>query len=131
MARAIPEVPAGMRKVHQSFARWRRSRTGRSPIPESLWRSAAKSAKEYGVFRTSQILHLDYCKLKQRVGFAGIVPRGTAPAPAFVELEAPAAMEVAECVIELEGPRGKMRISWKGSTPPDLSALSRALWEQA
>lgn len=40
-------------------------------------------------------------------------------------------MDVAECVMELEGPRGKMRISWKGTTPPDLSGLSRVLWELA
>ena len=25
--------------------------------------------------------------------------------------------------------RGKKRIQWKGATPPDLGALSRALWE--
>jgi hypothetical protein len=38
---------------------------------------------------------------------------------------------VAECVIELEGPRGKMRIQWRGATPPDLAGLSRVLWESA
>ena len=37
----------------------------------------------------------------------------------------------AECLIELEGPRGKMRIQWKGSTTPDLAGLSRVLWESA
>ena len=37
----------------------------------------------------------------------------------------------AECVIELEGPRGKMRIEWKGTAAPDLAGLSRALWESA
>ena len=34
-----------------------------------------------------------------------------------------------ECVIELQGRRGKMRIHWKGTTAPDLGGLSRALWE--
>ena len=37
----------------------------------------------------------------------------------------------AECVIELEGPRGKLRIEWKGATAPDLAGLSRVLWESA
>jgi hypothetical protein len=32
-----------------------------------------------------------------------------------VELAPPAGLTGAECVIELEGPRGKMRILWKGS----------------
>ena len=34
-------------------------------------------------------------------------------------------------LIELEGPRGKLRIQWKGATAPDLAALSRVLWESA
>ena len=59
-----------------------------------------------------------------------------APAPAkFVELVAlqgaPSGPSLSECVIELEGPRGKMRIQWKGVTAPDLAGLSRALWESA
>jgi hypothetical protein len=29
----------------------------------------------------------------------------------------------------VEGPRGRMRIEWKGSTAPDLAGLSRVLWE--
>ena len=53
-------------------------------------------------------------------------------APAtFLELVPPQAAGLAECLIELEGPRGKMRIQWKGDTAPDLAALSRILWESA
>jgi hypothetical protein len=36
-----------------------------------------------------------------------------------------------ECIIELEGRHGKLRIHWKGATAADLAALSRALWEVA
>jgi len=43
----------------------------------------------------------------------------------------PPAADLAECPIELEGPRGKMRIQWKGATPPDLAGLGRVLWESA
>ena len=52
-----------------------------------------------------------------------------APPPAFVQLRAPAASQPCECTIEIEGPRGRMRIEWKGSTAPDLPGLSRVLWE--
>jgi hypothetical protein len=53
-------------------------------------------------------------------------------APAtFLELVPPQAAGLAECLIELEGPRGKMRIQWKGDTAPDLVALSRIVWESA
>jgi len=54
--------------------------------------------------------------------------RPTAP-PAFLELMTSPAVGLSECVIELEGRRGKMRIQWKGTTAPDLGGLSRALWE--
>jgi hypothetical protein len=53
-------------------------------------------------------------------------------APAtFLELMPPQAIGFAECLIELEGPRGKMRVQWKGATAPDLAGLSRVLWESA
>ena len=50
-------------------------------------------------------------------------------APRFLELVA-APAGVTECVIELEGRRGKMRIEWKGAAAPDLAGLSRMLWER-
>jgi hypothetical protein len=46
-------------------------------------------------------------------------------------LPGPSRSGVSECLIELEGPRGKMRIQWKGSSAPDLASLSRVLWESA
>src|ERR1039458_6310538 len=49
----------------------------------------------------------------------------------FLELVAPQTDGLSECIIELEGPRGKMRIQWKGVVAPDLAGLSRALWESA
>jgi hypothetical protein len=53
-------------------------------------------------------------------------------APAtFLELVPPQTAGLAEWLIELEGPCGKMRIQWKGDTAPDLAALSRILWESA
>jgi hypothetical protein len=57
--------------------------------------------------------------------------RSAAPPPSFMELVGPPAIGLSECLIELEGPHGKMRIQWKGTTAPDLAGLSRALWERA
>ena len=126
--RKRPEIPIGMEKAYRRFELWRRSHTGRTPIPESLWAAAVAVAREHGIFRTSKALHLEFNKLKRRVKSAG---RRAGPAtPAFVELMAPESAVLSECVIELEGPRGKMRVQWKGITPPDLAGLSRTLWEQ-
>ena len=129
--RARPAVPRSMRKVHGRFERWRKSHTGRLPIPERLWASAAELAREHGVCRTAQVLRLEYGKLKGMVESAGPTRRSATPPASFVELVAPPAVGLSECLIELEGPRGKMRIQWKGATAPDLAGLGRAFWEPA
>ena len=115
-----------MQQVAQQFEQWRSSHSGRRPIPQELWNRAADLARQHGVFRTAKLLRLDFNKLKREMGPAQTpVP---CPPPTFVEFLAPQPSGC-DCVIQLEGPRGKMRIEWKGATPPDLCGLSRALWE--
>jgi len=129
-ARAQYEIPAGLKEARERFEQWRSSQTGRRPIPESLWVLASELARQHGVFRTAQVLRLDYTKLKGRMpGTASAETPASASQPAFVELIATSAPHPCECIIEVEGPRGRMRIEWKGSTAPDLAGLSRVLWE--
>jgi hypothetical protein len=128
----LPEVPNGMQRVYRRLERWRSSHQGRLPIPPALWASAAEAAREYGVGRTARILRLEHGKLKRMMkSVTPAVRQATAPPAGFLELVTPQAVSLSECVIELEGPRGKMRIQWKGATAPDLAGLSRALWESA
>ena len=77
-----------------------------------------------GVFHTAKVLRLEYGKLKRMVPAARSMAKKARPA--FVELVAPQGLGLSECLIELEGPHGKMRIQWKGTTAPDLAGLSRA-----
>jgi len=143
MATKPADIPHGMRRVYRWFERWRSAHTGRLPIPKGLWAAAVELARQHGVFPTAKALRLEYGKLKQLVEAAGPVARSrrakaptaaprharsTAP-PTFVELLTSPAAGLAECLIELEGRRGKMRIQWKGTTAPDLGGLSRAFWE--
>jgi hypothetical protein len=129
-ARAEYAVPAGLKEARERFEQWRSSQTGRRPIPESLWVLASELALQHGVFRTAQVLRLDYNKLKRRTPRPDSAKNATSAAPpAFVELIASSATHPCECIIEVEGPRGRMRIEWKGSTAPDLAGLSRVLWE--
>lgn len=134
MPRPTPAVPADLQELSGRFEDWRRTRRGKAPIPGPLWGAATELARSHGVCQTAQVLRLEYKKLKQLTdGQAGTKPvrRRRAPALAtFMELASPSAV-AAECVIDLEGPRGKLRIQWKGSTAPDLAALSRVLWETA
>jgi hypothetical protein len=134
MGRAALDIPHGMRVLQGRFARWRKSHTGRLPIPDPLWAAAAEMAREHGVFRTAKVLSLEYGKLKRLTTESHPgrrrAARLSAPPAAFVELLTPGTGG-AGCLIELEGPRGKMRVQWKGSTTPDLAGLSRVLWESA
>jgi hypothetical protein len=126
--KAALEIPADMRKVWRRFERWRKGHTARLPIPESLWASAAAVAREHGVCRTAKVLRLEYGTLKRMVESASPRVRRAVPPTTFLELVPPQA-GLSECLIDLEGPRGKVRIQWKGTTAPDLAGLSRALWE--
>ena len=124
------EVPAGMQRICRRFERWRRSHRGRLPIPEGLWASAATVAREHGVFRTAKVLRLEYGKLKRIAEAASGSPQQPATAPtAFLELM-PRPVGVSDCLIEVEGPGGKMRLQWKGATASDLADLIR-LWKSA
>ena len=133
MPRPIPAIPTDLQELSGRFEDWRRTRRGKMPIPEPLWTAAAELARSHGVCQTAQVLRLEYKKLKQLTDGKADGKRirhRRAPATAtFVELARPTA--AAECVIELEGPRGKLRIQWKGATAPDLVGLSRVLWESA
>ena len=132
--RAEFQVPARLQELMRQFEEWRSSHSGRRPIPEALWMRAADLAREHGVFRTAKVLRLDFSKLKRQMTPAQAEAKAEAKAastapPAFVEFLAPQTTAACECVIEVEGPRGRIRIEWKGTTPPDLCGLSRALWE--
>ena len=160
MANDPPEIPHGMKRVYQRFARWRSAHPGvRLPIPPRLWKAAAKVAHEHGVCRTAQVLRLEYGKLKRMAESDGIsatvvsrkgrrihrltasLPAGAEAAtqkasrarpaslPSFLEVVGSSAIAGSECLIELEGPQGKMRIQWKGMGAPDLAALGRVVLE--
>jgi hypothetical protein len=143
MPTELPDISPNMQKVLRRFGRWRSAHTGRLPIPKRLWTAAVKLAREHGVFQTAKALRLEYGKLKQLLESTGAVKRSGATKgarvksrrtrseapPAFVELLASPTAGLSECLIELEGRRGKMRIQWKGTTAPDLGGLGRAFWE--
>ena len=71
---------------------------------------------------------LDGGKLKRRM-VAAASASGILKPPAFVELLSPHTTSQPECIIELEGRHGKLRIHWNGATAADLAGLNRALWE--
>ncbi len=116
-------------EVRGRFAHWRRNRQGRDAIPKELWSAAIALARQNGVNRTAVDLHLDAGKLKRLMVAAGAGPMKSTPA-SFVELIAPPS-DLSNCMIELEGRRGKIRIQFKGSGTAELAELTRNFWDLA
>jgi len=123
-------VPNAMRKVYRRLERWRSRRTGRARIPEALWAAAGELAQQHGINPVSKVLRLEFNQLKRMAeSRERVAPKRGALSPAFVELIAPQTAGTRECVIELEGLRGKLRIELKGTAVADLAGVSRALGE--
>jgi hypothetical protein len=116
----------GMEAARTRFEEWRSSRSRKSPIPDELWKLAIHAARQQGVNRAAQHLHLDAGKLK-RLLVAADRRRSKRPRqPRFVELIAPAPAASPEYVIEFESATGgKMRIHWKTAVVPDWANLLR------
>jgi hypothetical protein len=117
-------------EVGTRFENWRQNRRGKDSIPDELWSAAVEVARKEGLNRTSSRLHVEWNQLKRRMTSAWPVSRAPAP-PVFVELTAPGPECRQECMIEMEGRRGKLRIHLQNTTAADLASLSRTLWEAA
>jgi hypothetical protein len=116
-----------MRKVHRRLERWRKKRKARERIPKTLWAAAGELAREHGVNQVSRVLRLEFNQLRR---VAEAVRNGhEQTTPTFVEFIAPQTSAAGECILELESPRGKLRIELKGTTMAGVSGISRALWE--
>jgi len=137
-SRGTPTLPARLEAGRRRFERWRRTREGRSRIPDPLWNSAVKLSATYGIHRTAKTLRLNPNSLKKHVASANGDgsggqgrPRrqaaGQEAATAFVELVPPEGACPPECIVELEHPRGvKMRIHLTGRQSSDVAvALSQ------
>jgi hypothetical protein len=129
--RKTRDLPARLEGLRRRFERWRRTREGRSRIPEPLWTSAVRVAGRYGTGRTAKLLRVDYYSLKKRVEGASAAIASKVPAgAAFLELAPPVQVGPCEWTLEFEAADGaKMRLHFKGVEPPDLAALGRGFWQ--
>jgi hypothetical protein len=84
-------------------------------------------ARRDGIGRTAAALRLDYGKLKRLMMAADGAEKKSA-SPSFMELIAPDAAAVAQCAIEMEGRRARIRIELKANAA-DVVSFSRSLAE--
>ena len=123
-------IPEPILQLQRQLDQFRGTRPQRTKLPEPLWEAAVELARQHGVYPVAHPLRLDYMRLKKRLGGVPILRR-KATKPTFVELIAPQATPLEECVIDFESPSGgKMRVQWKASAPHDWATLLRA-WREA
>jgi hypothetical protein len=120
-------IPQEMEQARQQPEAWRNTHRPRCHIPDGLRKRAAELASQHGLYLTSPTLRVDYMQLKRLVQPAS-PERKSAELPGFVELKAPAAAGIPECVVELEGTGGRMRIQMKGIATAELVGMSRMVW---
>ena len=123
-------IPEDLLQLSQRFEEWRGAHPARSRLPESMWAAAAEMAQRRGLHCTTKALRLDYTRLKKRLPTAAVAGRTRSAPPDFLELLTSSASSVAECVVEVESSRGRMRVAMKGVTP-DWAGLLRAWRETA
>ncbi len=117
-----------LKELRRQLNAWRRRRTGRQ-IPAEVWAAATALARVHGAGQVGRTLHLDYYKLRERVGS----PPNAAPRTAFVEVGWPSAPAVAVagggCTVELtDGSARRMRMQLAGDAAT-LVALAQAFWK--
>jgi hypothetical protein len=119
------EIPSEIKELSRQVELWRSDPSRCRRMPEPLWISAVKIARNYGACRVARCLRLDYYSLKERMR-SGTETASPKQKPAFIELPAFPVAEP-ECNIEVEHPHGaRMRIHVKGTALPDLASITRA-----
>lgn len=118
-------VPDELLELSRQFEAWRSAQPPRSRLPETMWTAATDMARRHGLHCTAKTLRLDYTRLKKRLA-EGM--SGPPAAARFVELLSTPAISPAECVVEVESSRGRMRVAMKG-VMPDWAGLLRA-WRE-
>jgi hypothetical protein len=127
--KSTPPIPEAIVQLQQQLDQFRSTRPRGTKLPESVWQAAVELARQHGVYAVAHPLRLDYMGLQKRLGGVALLRR-KATKPAFVELTAPQATPLQECMIEFESLRGgKMRIQCKASGPSDCVSLLHA-WRE-
>ena len=116
----------GLGHARRRFEAWRRGRRGRARIPEELWQAAVGVAREHGVSKAAQELHVDYYALKRRLKATPI------PAPAddsveFLEIPGKVLSAGPGCAVELQDREGR-RLRVELRDVAHVESVARMLW---
>jgi hypothetical protein len=126
---SISAPDSELERVRSRFELWRKGRKRCSPIPETLWSSAAKLVREHGLHRTARALRLNYYSLKKRHAAMEGLPSRSPQKATFVELLPVGSSSSCACTIEMENARGeKMKIHLPVLDGSELTVLTDRFW---
>ena len=129
MRKNRPTLPPDIAEVLERIEYWRKTRPGPGRMPEALWSAVVGLVPAHGLNPVARALRLDYYSLKRRFDAAPTRLKARERTPAFVEVALPPVSSPAQCVLELQEPRGgKMTLQMHG--PVDVVALAEAFWRR-
>jgi len=118
-----------LNQLRRQLSAWRREQSGRTRLPEALWRAATDLARTQGPSRVARALRLDYYKLRKRLAATtSLLP---AP-PVFVELKGAQMFGTGpgESVVELSDGRGARMALRVRHDVTTLVALAESFWRR-
>lgn len=59
------QVPQDIQQLLEQIERWRNSKPKPRAMPQHLWQDAASLVPEYGAYKVSSLLKIDYAKLRR------------------------------------------------------------------
>lgn len=126
------EQSAALEEARQLFSSWRKSKTGRSRIPDDLWHTAADLYHTQGmsINKIAHSLRLNHTALKEKIcdrtHSAAIDLPADDESTLFIEVVPQP--ECSDCVIEMENQAGlKMRMCFRGRVDPAVISLGKYL----
>lgn len=121
-------ISARLDRVRRRLTLWRAQGGGRGHrIPEDLWAAAGDVARAEGVYEVSQVLRLDYTRLKQWAAQTASAQVAGADV-GFVELSAGPLSGTGQAVIEVMGRDGdRVRMEFCGRPQLDVAGLVKAV----
>lgn len=130
--------PRDVQAVLDRIEHWRRTRKKRRPMPEPLWRDAARLARKHGVYAISKALRVNHQSLKDRAGKRKPgrgSDEGAAGSAGFVEVAIPAAADFEagsrSVVVELSDESGaRLTIRLPATLEVDVAGLTSAWWSR-
>jgi len=117
-------------RLEHQLSAWRRRQSGRSRLPEEVWKAATELARTQSPSHVARTLCLDYYKLRERL--AGRSSSQTT-SPAFVEVKGDWMNEpfAGQATVELsDGSGAQMRLHVR-SDVHTVVALAQSFWRRS